>query len=549
MNLGAGGGNPHALNQALESLDAAIAQENFAEAALIAERALANGWRHSDFLNALAFARSEAKRFEEALALLDEALAMEPDAPHLMQGRAVCLVGLGRRIEALVQFDEILARYPDYAAALFQKGQVLQELGESALAAQLYEAAATAAPDYADPPAFRAYIAARQGQIARARDYACRALRLNPNHATARTALATADIAEDRLPEALERLEPLITDLSLPGLIRSTALALRGDVLDSQGNYADAFAAYEESKRLTRMEHSGTWLEDAANTLSKRLETLGTHATVQRPWTPSAFRDSGERRPVGHAFLLGFPRSGTTLLAQVLATHPRIAMLDERPLMAVAETRFLKSRETMDRLRDASDDELQQFREDYWRDVAARGLSVEDKIFIDKHPLASLSLPLIARLFPAAKILFAERDPRDVVLSCFRRAFQMNPAMYQFTTLDGAARFYDLTLGLVREYRRLTPMALRTVRHEALVANFDGECRAICEFLGIEFSEAMRDFALAARHRTITTPSGPQIRRGLNSEGVGHWRRYADRLAPVLPVLEPWIRIMGYEPV
>ena len=92
--------------------------------------------------------------------------------------------------------------------------------------------------------------------------------------------------------------------------------------------------------------------------------------------------------------------------------------------------------------------ELGVLRERYWREVREAGLEVAGKVFVDKHPLHSLKLPLIARLFPNAKILFAYRDPRDVVLSCFRRRFNMNPAMYQLLTLEGAAAFYDATMQL-----------------------------------------------------------------------------------------------------
>ena len=89
---------------------------------------------------------------------------------------------------------------------------------------------------------------------------------------------------------------------------------------------------------------------------------------------------------------------------------------------------------------------MQALRAAYWRRVRQSGVDVTGKLFIDKHPLNTLNLPLIARLFPRAKILFMCRDPRDVVLSCYRRRFNMNPAMYQMLTLDGAAQFYDAVM-------------------------------------------------------------------------------------------------------
>jgi len=153
---------------------------------------------------------------------------------------------------------------------------------------------------------------------------------------------------------------------------------------------------------------------------------------------------------------------------------------------------------------------------------------------------------LIARLFPNARILFAERDPRDVVFSCFRRAFQINTGMYQFTSLESAARFYDLTLTAAREYLRVFPLEVRPARYESLVADIEGESRALCGFLGVDWDAEMLRFADRARGRSIRTPSAPQVRRGLYTTGVDQWRRYVDHLAPVLPVLDRWAATLGY---
>jgi hypothetical protein len=179
--------------------------------------------------------------------------------------------------------------------------------------------------------------------------------------------------------------------------------------------------------------------------------------------------------------------------------------------------------------------------------VADLGLRVEGTVFVDKLPLGSILIPLIARLFPTARILFAERDPRDVVLSCFRRGFNMNPGMYQFVTLEGAARFYDAVMGLADRYRRLVPDRVHAVRYEALVSDFEGQVRAICGFLGLPWTEDLRDFARTARARTIRTPSAPQVRKGLYGSAAGQWRRYAGHLAPVRPILRPWVEALGYD--
>jgi hypothetical protein len=171
---------------------------------------------------------------------------------------------------------------------------------------------------------------------------------------------------------------------------------------------------------------------------------------------------------------------------------------------------------------------------------------VAGKVFVDKQPVNTVYLPLIAKLFPNAKILFALRDPRDVVLSCFRRRFEVNDSNFEMLTLESTARYYDRMMQLGERYRACLPLTLREVRHEALVEDFEGQLRELCTFIGLDWNEAMRNFSEHARSRAIATPSAMQVTRGLNREGLGQWRRYADDLAPVLPILEPWVVRFDY---
>jgi hypothetical protein len=245
-------------------------------------------------------------------------------------------------------------------------------------------------------------------------------------------------------------------------------------------------------------------------------------------------------------FLLGFPRSGTTLLEKVLAGHPEISTLPEVDHLAAAGEHLLADDASLQALATLTGAQAGLLREDYWRNVEASvAAPLAGRILIDKMPLHTVALPLIARLFPDAKVLFALRDPRDVVLSCFRRRFQINAAMFEFLTLEDAARYYDAVMGLARRYREILPLRFHEVRHEAMVADLEGEARKVLEFIGADWNPAVLDFADRARSRLIT-PSDPQLARGLSGEGVGQWRRYEPCLRPVLGMLEPWVAYYGY---
>jgi hypothetical protein len=144
-------------------------------------------------------------------------------------------------------------------------------------------------------------------------------------------------------------------------------------------------------------------------------------------------------------------------------------------------------------------------------------------------------------------VLFAVRDPRDVVFSCYRRHFDIDPTKFELLTLEDCARFYAAVMNLGELCRAKLPLTLHEHRYEDMVEDFEGRVRAVCEFLGIEWTETMLSFSERAREQTIrSTLSATQVRRPLYREGVGQWRRYAQQLAPMLPTLTPWVRKFGY---
>jgi len=155
---------------------------------------------------------------------------------------------------------------------------------------------------------------------------------------------------------------------------------------------------------------------------------------------------------------------------------------------------------------------------------------------------------LIARLFPDAKVIFAVRDPRDVVLSCFRRRFDMGPYSFEFLRLDDCARFYASVMTLVERYRQTLPLMLLDYRYEDMIADFESSVRGACRFIGIGWRDSMRDFSASADAINRRSASALQVRRGLYGDAAGQWRRYREQLAPVFPILQPWVERFGYPP-
>lgn len=254
-------------------------------------------------------------------------------------------------------------------------------------------------------------------------------------------------------------------------------------------------------------------------------------------------RFSGHAGPVPceaerHIFLLGYPRTGTTLTEQILSTLPDFVSLEEAPTLAHLSAYFEAA--GLEKLLSLADAEIDALRAGYWANVAALGADVSGKTFVDMDPLKGAALPVIARLFPDAKIIVMHRDPRDVVWSCFRHSFVYSPATCEFTSLERAARHFDAVMNVIRLSLALPGIDAHILSYEHLVRHFDEATRGLCDFLGVPWSSDMRAFDRAAKNRRVRTASADQVRQAL-FDGSGQWLRYADYLRPVLPHLAPWI--------
>jgi tetratricopeptide (TPR) repeat protein len=520
-----------------------------AEAINLAARAFKRGSRHPLVLVLAAEGLEVLGRPEEAVGLLQAAIAAAPKQKVAWM-RLAALHAKGQRFaEAVKAFDAVLAIDPDSYAALMGAAEMRLFLNELDVAERHYRRASEVAPGAAEPVAILAVTAAQRGDAPAARALAERAAQLKPGILGAELAVARADLLE-RDPAAAEaRASRLLERAGLSDENRVDILDIRAAARDVLDRPDDAFADYEALNAVLRRAHAVAFASDSRERPSDLARRQASFLTVQPAdaWTASVGPDGvGRVAAAGHVFLIGFPRSGTTLLEKALAGHPGCATLEEVNILAYAGQTFRAGEVAWARLAALSAEEADECRRRYWKAVFdSLGRDIHGKVVIDKLPLHTLELPLISKLFPEARILFALRDPRDVVLSCFRRRFRVNTAMYEFLSLEGTADFYDATMSLARVARGALPLRLLEVRHESVIDEFDSVITGVLEFIGLGWDPRVRDFAQRIGGR-MKTPSHAQLRRGLNSDGVGQWRRYEAHMRPVLPILEPWAVAYGY---
>ena len=439
------------------------------------------------FIGALHARRME---LDEAAASFREALRIAPADPIAAIELTRALIGLGQFDEAekLLRSQPLPGPEPArFSAAIARAYERQNRLAEAeALIAEL------------DEPLLKAQLAYRRGEFERALELA------------------------EAAPESED-----------PGE-RSELL---GRIHDRLGRSSEAFAAFAEMNR-----HVGL-APGVAETRAKGFrDRLAEHdRQLAKGWIEGWAAVSPT--PRAPAFILSFPRSGTTLLETLLMGHDGLRVADEKPMLDTVARRV--EGQHIAQLDGSQLDELRRL----YFDVAAQSVpSLGDRLLIDKQPFATIEAPLIHRLFSDARLIFVERHPCDVVLSCFTARFEPNPGLLNFTTLEGAARLYDAIMSFWTRCRDLLPLTVHELRYERLVANAEGEMRALLAFLGLEWDERVLDHvATAEARRSISTPSYAQVVEPLYDRSIGRWKRYAEQMKPVLPILAPWARRLGYD--
>ena len=479
-----------------------------------------------------------------AIVLLERARNLAPRDVNVLTNLGAAYRSLGRLGDARAVLE--MARDVDrrFAPALYNLGNTLMDLGDRAGAKAAYERVLILQPNYAEAAAHLGDIAEKEHRLEDAIRLTERALSLAPGHVTASLARARVEIRHKDYAAALLRLEKVQANENLSLVNRAVAEGLIGQASEKLGDFGRAFSSFKTANKILFELNAPKFAADRGPTSLETIKRLLDFTQNTRPETWSSAPLDAAADPV---FLIGFPRSGTTLLDQVLASHPSVVTLEERDNLFNTCASLVMGSNALERLVNLDANEIESYRAAYWSLVdRATGARKPGNVFIDKMPLNTILLPVIYRLFPNARILFAVRDPRDVVVSCFQQRFGMNAAMYQLLQLDTTVRYYDAVMRLGRASRDKFPLRVYELRYEALISDFDGTVKDALSFLGLEWDEAVRNYAQTARQRIIATPSAPQVVEPLYASSQGKWRNYAKELGPYLPALKPWVEAYGY---
>jgi tetratricopeptide (TPR) repeat protein len=320
-----------------------------------------------------------------------------------------------------------------------------------------------------------------------------------------------------------------------------------GILKDFSGEYDQAFMHFQKANRFRE-----PWLILKDADKERFLHLLQRiNNTFTTGYTGSMSHESFSADDDTPIFLVGFPRSGTTLMDQILDSHSRLQVMEEQPVLSGAieeiNRNFSGPLEYPEAVFSLEDAHIRGIRESYLHAVDRFIVREEGSVLVDKMPLNIIHTGLIHRLFPGAKIILAVRHPYDVCLSNFMQDYQLNDAMANFMTLEDAAVLYDRVMSLWQQYERNLQLDFHMIRYEDLVEEPEEQQRKLFGFLGLELEEDCLNFHEHARAKEwIRTPSYQQVTEPIYTDAKYRWKSYAAYFAPHEELLSKYIEYFGY---
>lgn len=453
--------------------------------------------------------------------------------------------------QANVAYRRALELAPRKVSLLCSIGQQYQGLRQLDEARACYERAVAADPDSVDARISLAVWFEKERRLEAAWECVAACLAAHPRDDQARYFRAFLLHRQKQDTEAETALRDLIKDGPQYPYVKYASRHLLGVVLDQLGQYAEAMRWLIESKALVRTITDTAVLERGYDEADQRRRALLAEVTPEtiRRWRqePPASSESYQV-----AFLGGHPRSGTTLLEQILDAHPEVLAFDEPVAFSQEITSHinlspLEGEVQLSTLNTLPTPQRAQMRRRYIKSLL-REIEGEPtaRILLDKNPSPTMSLNVWLRVFPELKVIIALRDPRDVVISCFFLNIMLNATNVNFLSLERTAKHYADLMDVWLRMRELGGFDWIETRYEDVVANLEAEGKRVTEFLGLAWHPDQARYRETSRRKFLFAPTYHDVTQPVYTRAVGRWERYAESLEPIQSRLAPYCRAFGY---
>ena len=487
--------------------------------------------------------------YEKSAELLRQAQKLSPKDPRLLLDLGY-QSGLRYDYATATDYFEKAIRLSGWQTAAFTvAGLHCLNFSQPDLARGYFERALKKYPDAVDILVPLARIYERAGRLDEAEEFATRAVRLAPGNKPALRVQALVLRRRNRLAEAEAILRPVAGQPDADFWAVAQIWYELGFNLDRQARYDEAMTAFCQAKKilLTVTEKEYALQQSRQRKVALDAETVTTEMLQQ-------FRAAGGHlQPLGRlAFLSGHPRSGTTLLEQVLDAHPDAVLLEETTLFTDDVYGPLTGgNPEHDRLawfEKIPTAQLLPVRQNYFA-LAEKFLHqpIGNRLVLDKNPSLTIRFPAIARVFPEARFIVALRDPRDVCLSCFMQAQPPTAFSSAYLDLGRMVHEYSVVMGFWLALRDQMAAPWLEIRYEDMVADLAAVSRRTLDFLELPWDDRVLAFHQHARGKIVRSPTYSEVGQPIYQTAKGRWRHYQQYFEPHLAKLEPFVRAFGYE--
>ena len=486
--------------------------------------------------------------FQQCAEIMERASRMEPANSGILLDLGVAYGKMQDYASAERCLEQSVRVSPNKTEALKAAGVRCLHFEKHDLAERFFQRAIE--QNNASPDTFvhLAEIYERRHRFDDSAQYVERALRLDRSNGAAMLVQARLERQRGHFSEAEQILR------SIPATAGKEILVPKyyelGGILDRQKRFDEAMAAFQEAKTI--MQATAAPQAAELKIIRGRLRLLKESLTSE---IFQSWYDYGKQFQPQHrlALLAGNPRSGTTLLEQVLDSHPEIVSAEETDIFHnVAYMPLLRrlpdETPLISALESAPKQVLQQSRKAYFRSIGLfHSEPVGNRLLVDKNPSLSYLIPALARIFPEAKLLIALRDPRDVCMSCYMQSLTAGQVSTAYLTLADTVEEYTALMGTWLTIKPMIRSAYLEVKYEDMVENLEGTARRTLEFLGMPWDADVLRFDEHARNKLVRSPTYADVAKPVFKTAMGRWRNYQKYLEPHLEKLAPFVKAFGYD--
>jgi len=469
-------------------------------------------------------------RFREAVDYFKSALEAEPESAALMSLIGTAYANDKNLKAAIIYFQQAVQAAPEDAMAWENLGKVAYQLRRWSHARAAFDHCLMLDAKNDEAASGLARLDFREGNYNSAMALASDVIERNPNHLMSRQVMADANLRLGHFEQALAGARAIAEDPRATAKTKVLAYGMAGEAAQGLGRFDDAFGYFTLMNRSVAQAYKRGYERAQKRGGYKRLQEL----IDLTPRLPEKTKDWPTHSGVPPTiYYIGFMSSGMSTFTKIINRHPLVVSGAKREDVAYWQE-IAWDENAPARIAALTFEDVERLRRDFRTNCEAAGIDLRDgQVVFDSRPFYTRHVATLAMVLPNARYLLAHRDPRDVVLTCFLRRSSPNVSMYEFLDLETAANYYDVSMGAAIAARDAFGVDMPELGYDQFWADPEGETRRVLKHFGLPWTKA-----LLGEDGTLL---------GGETKPPSIWRNYEAQLAPVMPLLDKWVKRFGYD--